>query len=244
MIMANKNINSYLEMQRNAYDSRAKSWTLQNKNPVVGSYDNHNKWEDYDIYLFKEIPDTRPLIALDYGTGPGRNIIKFWNRFTRIDGTDIGEVNLENAKINLKFAGIDSNKSNLKICDGKSIPFKDESYDVVFSTICLQHIACYDIRFSILKDVFRVLKPNGWVCFQMGFGGKPPNVKVEGVANYYDNIVNATCTNGGYDVSIMDVNDVKKDLIDQIGFKLMIHDIRPTGPGDSHRNWIFIRAQK
>ena len=92
-------------------------------------------------------------MLLDYGTGPGRNIIKFNNRFKRIDGVDIGKTNIENAKINLKSAGIED--SNLYVCDGKTTPVDDESYDVWFSVICLQHIGSYDIRYSILEDALQ-----------------------------------------------------------------------------------------
>ena len=147
-------LDQYLNMQKNHYEKEAKKWTLQNKNPVVGGYHKHNEWSDYDVYLYKNF-DTTNLVALDYGTGPGRNIIKFRNRFKKIDGVDIGVTNIENAKKNLLEAGITD--SNLFVCDGKSTPCEDESYDVWFSVICLQHIACYDIRFQILKDAYRVL---------------------------------------------------------------------------------------
>ena len=111
----------YLDMQHAHYEKEASRWSLTNKNPVVGGYDKHNRWPDYDVYLFEDF-DTRNLIALDYGTGPGRNIIKFNNRFKRIDGVDIGERNIENAKINLDEAGITNSK--LFVCDGKTIPTK------------------------------------------------------------------------------------------------------------------------
>ena len=63
----------YLNMQKTAYDKWAEKWQLNKKDPVVGSYDKHNNWKDYDLFLFKDI-DTSGKVALEYGAGPGRNI--------------------------------------------------------------------------------------------------------------------------------------------------------------------------
>jgi len=232
------NLQSYLDMQKKNYDQDASNWTLDNRNPVVGSYDQHNNWEDYNNYLFKDF-DTSGMFALEYGCGPGRNIIKFNNRFSRIDGVDIATNNIEKAKLNLNHNNIFN--SNLYVCDGKSIPVDDNTYDVVFSVICLQHIACYDVRFSIMSDIKRILKPGGRFCFQMGFGGKSNN---HTVSQYYENAVNATVTNGGHDVSIVDENNLKDDLVNKLGFTDYRSDIRPVGPGDNHKNWIWVQVQK
>jgi len=243
--MSEKN---YLAMQKRYYEKDAEQWSLKNKNPVVGNYHNHNKWVDYDNYLFKDF-DTKGLIALDYGTGPGRNIIKFNDRFERIDGVDIGKTNIENARVNLTDANI--HDSNLYVCDGKTIPTEDESYDVVFSVICFQHICCHSIRYEILEEAYRVLKNGGKLCFQMGYGGRMDDSRVYKyipknqlkVCSYYDNITDAHATNGRYDVTITDENELKTDL-EKIGFTNFIFDIRPTGPGDSHKNWIFVQVNK
>lgn len=239
----------YLDMQFDHYQKEAARWTLSNKNPVVGGYHKHNAWGDYDNFLFIDFK-TEGLVALDYGTGPGRNIIKFQDRFARIDGVDIGIKNIDNAKLNLKEAGITN--SNLYICDGKSTPVDDESYDVWFSVICLQHIASYDIRYSILEDAYRVLKPGGHICFQMGYGGRNTsgalykiysrnnNIKTAG---YYDNDFSAETTNGFHDVTVSDEKQVVGDL-EKIGFKNVIYNLRWPGPGCSHKQWIYVQGNK
>ncbi|MFA5490699.1 MAG: class I SAM-dependent methyltransferase [Candidimonas sp.] len=233
--MKKPDLQKYLSMQKKFYDEAASKWSLNNKNPVVGSYNAHNLWKDYDDYLFRF--NTSGMVALEYGCGPGRNLIRFSNKFLRIDGVDISEENLQKAKINLTHNGIDV--PNLLVCDGKSIPFDDESYDVVFSVICLQHIACWSIRKSIFEETHRVLKKDGKFCFQMGYGGK----KNKPTSDYHADSVDAKGTNGRLDVAVLDQKCLEKDLSD-CGFSNYISDIRPVGPGDDHANWIWVEVTK
>ena len=228
----------YLSMQNEYYDEYASQWSLSFRDPVVGSYDAHNSWSDYDTFLFKDF-DTTGLVALEYGCGPGRNLVKFSDRFARIDGVDISDVNIDKAKINLEYNGI--HDSNLYVTSGDNLSMvEDNIYDVVFAVICFQHICSHEIRFNILEDIYRVLKPGGKLCFQMGYGGK------EGIptAGYFDDIFDAASTNGHADVSITDESDIQKDLIEKIGYINYRSDIRETGPGDNHRNWIWVQVEK
>lgn len=224
-------------MQKRQYEGEASQWTLHNPNPVVGSYHEHNAWSDYDTFLFRNF-ETQGKVALEYGCGPGRNLIRFKNRFSRIDGVDIAENNLIKAKENLLSFG--PTDSKLILCDGSSIPTEDESYDVVFSVICLQHIASYSIRYSIMKEVYRVLKPSGYFCFQMGVGGKEGYPYCE----YHDDAFHAGSTNGGFDVTVRNAEQLEEDLVGKLGFVNFTYELRPTGPGDRHKNWIWIQAQK
>jgi SAM-dependent methyltransferase len=237
------NKENYLNMQKACYNRMAGNWSLTHRNPVVGNYDKHNTWPDYKDFLFKDI-ETEGKIALDYGSGPGRNIVNMRLLFDRIDGCDISEVNKEKATVNANHHGVTD--FNYYVCDGQSIPCEDNVYDIVFSVICLQHICVHEVRNEIFKNIYRVLKPGGYFCWQMGYGGKPPVPKGKRPyqwCEWNDSIYGAEGTNSAYDVSITDENQVKDDILD-IGFKSFDFDIRPTGPGDNHFNWIYMRAQK
>lgn len=231
------NKQNYLNMQREQYNADAARWSLTNRDPVVGFYDEHNACIDYDLYLFRDF-DTNGKIALEYGCGPGRNIIRFKDRFGRIDGVDIGAINLEKAKENLAHHGISN--YNLLLTPGDSIPTLSNSYDVVFSVICLQHICCHSIRYSIMKDVYRVLKMGGYFCFQMGYGKKDESRLS---AEYYEDAFHAEATNSAYDVTIRNEDGLKKDL-NEIGFTNYTSIIRSTNPDDQHKSWIWVRVQK
>jgi SAM-dependent methyltransferase len=228
----------YLTMQKDYYDVEAEKWSLSNKNPVVGWYDQHTNFSDYDDYLFKDF-DTTEKLALEYGCGPGRNLIRFDSRFRQVDGVDISSVNIEKAKLNLEDAlSPKPVTSKLFSNNGNDIPVEDNTYDVVFSVICLQHICVHEIRYKIMQEIYRVLKPAGYFCAQMGFGNKPGNN-----SKYYDNTYEATSTNGGHDVTIDD-EDFLKDDLKKIGFNNYKSDIRNVGPGDNHANWIWFQGQK
>ena len=230
--------NKYTQMQSEAYDREAKTWNLSNLNPVVGSFWAHNNWSDYE-YLFKDIDDLENKQVLDFGCGPGRNIVKYYNAFKNIDGVDLSQINLDNAKLWIQHNQLNSENIHLFLCNGVDLSaIPDYKYDVVMSTICMQHICVYDIRKNYLKEFFRVLKSGGYITLQMGYGENSPMT-----VDYYANNYDALGTNRGCDTRITDYKQVESDL-NEIGFKNFKHYIRPTGPGDCHPNWIFFSAQK
>jgi SAM-dependent methyltransferase len=231
-----------LQANKQFWDNIAKTWSLQNKNPVVGWYDFHNNWEDYEKVLFDGI-ETQDKLAIEYGCGPGRNIIKFmtprWG-FTRIDGVDISKTNIDNAFLNIQDCGDEYLKvrgSRLWSNDGKNIvdPSCDNTgtYDIAFAVIALQHVQSHSTRQHIFKEIYRVLKPGGRFTFQMGFGpGHPRSVDY-----YYDGI---QYIDG--DTRVEKPEHLQTDL-ESAGFSDFSYVLRPTCK-DEHPLWIWVKVRK
>ncbi len=233
-------VDKYTTMQKTWYEqaaSHSKYDATQKVDGVVGSYEQHNNWPDYDKFLLGFIDESwKEKLAIDFACGPGRNIVKYSHLFKRLDGADIAQANLDNAKVNLEYHGIPT--PNLFMTNGSNLgDAPSNTYDLVFSTIAMQHICVHEVRFSIMRDMYRVLRKLGRISIQMGFGVSG------GKAGYFENNYDAISTNSGCDTMVENTDFVESDLR-QIGFTNFRYDIRPTGPGDSHPHWIFFSAQK
>ena len=228
--------NKYTNMQLKQYDTEARMWSENYRDPVVGGFDDHNAWEDYSL-LFTEIDNPSEKIAIDFACGPGRNLVKYKDLFKRLDGVDISPVNIEKAKSYTANNGITN--INLYVNNGIDLQCIDSNiYDVIMSTIALQHICVYDIRKSYFKEFYRILKNDGIFTAQMGYGNT-----LDRAVDYYDNFYDAIATNRGCDTRVTSPDQLEKDLT-QIGFKNFKYVIAKTGPGDSHPNWIYFNAEK
>lgn len=232
----------YVKMQKLNYDLYAAADQISagsiEGDYVVGSWQAHDQWGDYNDYLMKYVPRNESWLALDYGCGPGRNLRRWSSIFARIDGVDIAQKNLENARVFLRDLP-PAKKPNLFLTDGMDCgDALKNNYDFAFSTICLQHICVYDVRYSILKNLFSCLKPDGRISIQMGYGVPSPLT-----VSYRENFFAAVGTNRLADVAISSPDEVKNDL-EKIGFVAFEYWIRPVGPGDVHPHWIFFTAVK
>lgn len=133
---------------------------------IVDNHMQHDDDPEYWYILLKEIKNNKSYWknkdALDFGCGCGRNIknlldLAEWNR---VDGCDISKKNAEYAKnwINKFYTNKtetwETNGNNLQPCD-------ENKYDFIMSHIVFQHISDYDIRFSILSDIYKCLKVGG-----------------------------------------------------------------------------------
>lgn len=228
--------NPFTAMQRAVYARDAARWSPAARDPVVGAFDAHNAWADYDL-LFAGL-DTAGTVGLDFGCGPGRNLVRHAARFARLDGADLDPTNLANAARWCAANGVPT--PVLYLTDGVSLGgVPPAAYAVVLSTICLQHIPVRAIRCALFAEFARVLRPGGWVTAQMGFGdaGDPRGVP------YHADAWDASATNGGCDVVVTDPAAVRADL-EAAGLTGFRHRVRPAGPNDWHPQWIFFQARK
>lgn len=232
-------LDSYLKMVTEFYNSKSSEWNINKKNSFpTGKYNVLNEWNEYDNNFFRtlSVDQTKNMMAFDYGCAPGRLIEKYSYRFKQIDGCDISKNLIEKTKENIHSLSLNS---NVKECDGMSIPFEDDSYDVVFSSLVLQHIPVFEVRNRILKDMYRIMKNDGYLYLQMAFGGRRTGY----FSKYSDNVYWADGSNGKHDVSIMETNEVT-DHLNEIGFSDIKINLTPSGPNCSHKKWIWIEARK
>jgi SAM-dependent methyltransferase len=233
----------YASMQKKEYEYFA---SMGNVSPgfidgdaVVGSLVEHDVWPDYENFLMKYVPRDESWVALEYGCGPGRNIRRWTDWFKRIDGVDIAQRNLDNAKTFISDKVSVKKQPQLFLTEGMDCGDAPRSaYNFAFSTICLQHICVHSIRCSIFKSLFDCLKSGGRLSVQMGFGTPSPNT----VPYHADNF-EATATNRACDVAVSSPDEVEQDLA-RIGFINFEYWVRPVGPGDLHPQWIFFTAIK
>ena len=129
----------------------------------------HNLDPEYIRFIMGPIVNEpekwKDKIALDFGCGCGRNIKNLLDAadFKRVDGCDISRQNAEYSKnyVNKFYA---EDKCKTWENDGFTLePAPDNEYDLVMSHIVFQHISSYAIRFSILHDIYSVLKPGGMI---------------------------------------------------------------------------------
>lgn len=236
-------IRKYIGMQKAFYGKAARNSHYDRPDmtdSVVGSYDAHNRWPDYDRFLMRHVDSGfQQKRGLDFGCGPGRNIIKYQHLFAELDGADIAPENLDNARKNLSFHGLEIPR--LYLTNGDDLgEAPDNHYDFILSTITLQHICVHEIRLSLLAHMYRCLRKLGRVSIQMGFGQKP------GAVAYHANCYDAAATNGSTDVMVENPDHLEEDLR-RIGFGNFEYWVRPTGPAHPvgcHPFWIFFTAQK
>lgn len=189
----------YLNMQRKFYND----CTINVEKDIVG-YPEYNFRIPYETLLLYKDGDIRyPLFpyimsdykALDYGCGPGRMVQRMSKFIHMCDGVDISTRLIEIAKK-------ETTSNSLFFVtkgDGCNTPFR-EHYNLVFSTLCLQHIPVRSLRKQIMHSCYEVLKRGGKAVFQMlfNFKGTIPPEHRDWFAEYTD----APATNSAHDVHI------------------------------------------
>ena len=184
---------------------------------IVGNYAWHENFP-YETNLLYRYADVRlPMFAnmgllqaLDVGCGPGRMVARMARYFQQVDGVDISPRMLEVARKEHPTSNFfESSGADL----GRT---PSDSYDFVYSTIALQHIAVNSIRKNILRNILRVLKPGGKFTIQFAYLDTLPYIirqsdpllekfhiargqRVTTHADWLENRTDALTTNGACD---------------------------------------------
>lgn len=89
-------------------------------------------------------------VVLDLGCGRGDNAVYFSKKAKKVFGVDIKKWK--------EWGKLKSKKFELIVADARKLPFKDESFDVVFTKDTLHHIKEKE---KALKEIKRVTKKGG-----------------------------------------------------------------------------------
>ena len=131
-------------------------------------HDTDPEYVENMILPISQYPDYwKGKVALDFGCGCGRNIRNLMKAadFSRVDGCDISSYNAEYSKKYIEeYFDLQENHNKCKTWETNGYnlrPSPDNEYDYVMSHVVFQHIPNYSVRYNLIKDIYRVLKPGG-----------------------------------------------------------------------------------
>jgi SAM-dependent methyltransferase len=102
--------------------------------------------------------------ALDFGCGLGRTARELAARFDRCVGLDLTEAMLTRARdLNAHLGNLDFVRAD----GSEPLPFADEGFDMVYSSIVLQHLPSTGAARGALSELARVTAAGGLLCFQL-----------------------------------------------------------------------------
>lgn len=145
---------------------------------------------------------------LEFGFGTGQNIILAYyrNSRTKFTGVDIDPKVKQIADDKKDKLGI---TVNLDLYDGKTFSYADNSFDKVFSSLVFHHLE-KETKLSSLREIHRVLKPNGQLI--VGDWGKAKSRTMR-VAFYVVQIFD------GFKTTNDNVNGLLPKYLEKAGFK-------------------------
>lgn len=101
--------------------------------------------------------------VLEIGAGIGRLLVEMEHDFDQLDGVDISSRMVELSADYLA----DHPKVKILLNDGETLPYHDESFDLVFSYVTFQHIPERRYVERYISEAHRVLKTGGVFRFQV-----------------------------------------------------------------------------
>lgn len=114
--------------------------------------------EQTTFTLLKEYVDLKGKFVLDFGCGDGFYSV----RFADVGATEV--IGLDSSQAFIDLANNMHARKNIRyVCaDGNSLPFYEGQFDFVFANFVIQHFKDSTVPF---KEIYRVLKPDGYFLF-------------------------------------------------------------------------------
>lgn len=111
------------------------------------TYLKHNKMQLMAADILDDLLPNKGELALDLGAGPGASLKKLAARYSRVIGCDLS---IAMAKL----------ATNMVVADANKLPFKKNSFDLVYSNLMLQWIT--DLS-NVAQQIHKITKYNGEV---------------------------------------------------------------------------------
>lgn len=110
--------------------------------------------QEYRSRIFRKlnIKYSEDFKILNFGCGQGHDNIDFADQSRFVVGIDIEPFE--------EWSGLKVQNSNFIVCNGCFLPFKDNSFDIIFVKDVLHHINECDL---VLREILRAVKTNGTV---------------------------------------------------------------------------------
>ena len=121
---------------------------------------------DHEVGAYVEgfgLDVAQPATLVEIGSGIGRMTSQFTHRFERVIACDLDAAFLERCRETVSRFGITPRLQTLHVADGRTLVMPDDSADVTFSYITLQH--CHrDDALALTAEAVRVTKPGGRIA--------------------------------------------------------------------------------
>lgn len=141
------------------FDDYAKDYReIHTKNIQVFSGKDSGYFGEYKVRIIRqELNGNKKVRILDLGCGDGLSAVFFKKYFPgmQYDGLDISKESIHQAEQKIQKRNI-----SFRMYDGKTIPFDDDSFDIILIACVLHHVP-YDEHYGLLKECQRVLKERG-----------------------------------------------------------------------------------
>ena len=110
------------------------------------------------ILDFADFKGYRRKRVLEIGLGTGTDFINWIRNGALAVGIDFSQSSVNMVKQRLSLEDIDSDYFNLCVADAEELPFKDNTFELVYAWGVLHHTPNIEMA---LKEICRVLKPSG-----------------------------------------------------------------------------------
>ena len=151
-----------VEVERSAGEAkRRNAENLKIADSIINRYLNTREDTAFPLeYAYWLLGDISNQTVVDYGCGLGDNSVLLAELGANVIGVDISPDLIEMAEKRLALHNL-SDKAEFRVASAHSLPFEDESVDVVFGMAILHHL---DLNNSS-EETFRILKKGGRAIF-------------------------------------------------------------------------------